>query len=139
MKFESAKHPAMIAIMAVFVLLFISSAIVSCFTFGVVGAIILIALNLTFIAVFVWIYFTTYYELREDELYVHSGPFREHIAYNTIVNTKKTKGYSFMCTLAFNRIEIRRKVNGTILSSFVSPVNEDEFLAELEKRYMTNG
>jgi len=136
MRYESARHPAYTLIMILFILLLIGSGVGAMLTFGIVGKIILGIVDIFFIAMIVWIYFSTYYELRDEGLYIHSGPFSELIVYENIVKLTKTRGYSFMCTLDFNRVEIDYKMNGVKSKAYVSPLKEDEFLAELDKKRM---
>ena len=81
-----------------------------------------------------WIYFATYYELRENTLYMRSGPFAENVPYVKIRKAVKCRGYKTSMALSTARIELiygRSSISGR---TFISPEREDEFLAELQKR-----
>ncbi len=136
MKFVSARHPLFSLGILVCILLLIAGGVLAIMSFGITGKIIMLTLDVVFIAMFVWIYLSTYYELRDDELYIHSGPFSEHIKYENIKSVTKKRGYSMMCTLAFDRIEIRHRTDGMLSNSYVSPLEEDEFLRKLELKRM---
>jgi hypothetical protein len=82
-----------------------------------------------------WIYFGTYYEFQDDYLLCKSGPFRERIRYNNIKSLKLTNNFFSSMALSKNRIEIKQIGKGFILgTTYISPVNRDEFLVELKSR-----
>ena len=136
LKFLSTKHPLFSLAIIVCLILLAGGIVIAAMTFGIVGKIIMIIIDLLLICMFVWVYISTYYELRDDEIYIHSGPFEEHIKYDSITDIKKTRGYSIMYALAFDRIEIKHKVDGITERTYISPVDEDEFLRKLDLKRM---
>lgn len=82
-----------------------------------------------------WIYFGTYYEFREEYLFCKSGPFFEKIKYDNIKSIKLTQNLFSSMALSSKRIEIRQHGKGYILgTTFISPMNRQEFINELIKR-----
>jgi uncharacterized membrane protein YobD (UPF0266 family) len=82
-----------------------------------------------------WIYFGTYYEFREDYLLCKSGPFFEKIAYEKIKSVKLSQNMLSSMALSTKRIEIRQHDKGYIMgTTFISPINREEFLNELVSR-----
>lgn len=96
---------------------------------------IYIAIGLPILIFLGWIYFGTYYELREDHLYCRSGPFREKIKYDEIKSVKLSgKLYSSMA-LSSKRIEIRQHGKGFFAgTTYISPVDRESFYKELLSR-----
>lgn len=87
------------------------------------------------VCLMVWIYFGTYYELRDDYLYCRSGPFVEKIPYERIKSVKPSRNMLASMALSIQRIEIRQHGKGYITgTTYISPVNRDEFMAELISR-----
>lgn len=87
------------------------------------------------ICLLIWIYFGTYFEFRETYLLCRSGPFFERIAYEKIKSIKKSKNILSSMALSKERIEIKQHGKGYILgTTYISPVNREEFIIELEKR-----
>ncbi|TCP58112.1 PH (Pleckstrin Homology) domain-containing protein [Tumebacillus sp. BK434] len=80
-------------------------------------------------ALILWL-FNTYYEFRENELYIKGGPFRWRIPYQQIRSVRKTRSIISGPALSLDRMEIR----STYDSVLISPEREAEFLAELKKR-----
>jgi len=136
LKFTSARHPLFSLAILLCVALLIAGSVLAIFAFGIVGKIIMIVIDLLFVVMFVWIYLTTYYELKEDGIYIHSGPFSENIKYENIKKVTKTRGCSLMYALAFNRIEIKHKTDGVTSTVYISPLEEDEFLRKLDMKRM---
>lgn len=86
-------------------------------------------------AFLLWIRFGTWYELREDELYCVSGPFREHIRYDRIRSLRLTSNRLSSLALSARRIEIRQHGKGYLTgTTLISPENREAFLAELAGR-----
>lgn len=82
-----------------------------------------------------WIYFGTWYELRDNYLYSQSGPFRERIAYDKIKTLKLTSNMLSSMALSRQRIEIRQHGKGYFTgTTMISPINREDFLSELQKR-----
>jgi len=82
-----------------------------------------------------WIYFGTYYEFRDEYLYCRSGPFVEKIVYEKIKSVKLSQNMLSSMALSSKRIEIRQHDKGFITgTTYISPVNREEFLMELISR-----
>ncbi|HKM35950.1 MAG TPA: PH domain-containing protein [Lachnospiraceae bacterium] len=83
-----------------------------------------------------WIYFGTYYEIRDDYLYCRSGPFVEKIVYDKIKAVKLSQNMLSSMALSTKRIEIRQHDKGYITgTTYISPVNREEFMMELISRW----
>lgn len=80
-----------------------------------------------------WIWFGTYYVFGDESLIIRCGPIKEIVPYNKIISVKKTRNPLSSAALSINRIEIRY---GKF--TLISPVNRDDFLAELSKRCNCN-
>lgn len=81
------------------------------------------------------IVFGTYYELREEMLYIRCGPFFERIPYEKIESVKLSTGFLSSMALSVKRIEIRQKGKGFILgTTYISPVEREVFYEALKKR-----
>jgi len=92
-------------------------------------------IGLPVIALLLWIYFGTYYELREEYLYCRSGPFAEKIAYSKIKSLKLSRNMLSSMALSGDRIEIKQHGKGYLLgTTFISPENREQFLSELISR-----
>lgn len=90
------------------------------------------AVSLAFI---LWIYFGTYYELKDDYLYCRSGPFFEKIPYEKIKSVKLSQNLLSSMALSAKRIEIRQHGKGYFTgTTYISPISREEFMAELMRR-----
>lgn len=93
------------------------------------------AIEMPLVAILIWIYFGTYYELQENLLYCKSGPFFERIPYEKIKSIKLSRNLLSSMALSTKRIEIRQHGKGYIRgTTFISPINREEFLQELVKK-----
>lgn len=82
-----------------------------------------------------WIYFGTYYEFRDEYLYCRSGPFSEKIAYENIRSIKLSRNMLSSMALSIDRIQIKQHGKGYITgTTFISPLNREEFMKELISR-----
>ncbi len=86
------------------------------------------------VALVIWVRWNTWYELREDGLYLCSGPFHEEIPYADIKTVDKTRGLDFIMALDYDRLQINAGLNPERGKIVLSPEREDEFLAELSRR-----
>ncbi len=87
---------------------------------------------LVLIVFLLWLYYGTYYELREDYLYCRSGPFFERIFYDQIKSVRIIPDLHLYVSLPLKRIEIRRHNRGYILgTTFITPQNREEFFYQL--------
>lgn len=126
---SSIDRPISILIWGVVIIL-VSSAIFvpsNKLLYGIISGIV--------IAFLIWLYFGTYYELREDYLYCKSGPINEKIPYDSIKSIKLSENMLSSMALSRKRIEIRQHGKGYITgTTLISPKNREEFLEELKKR-----
>jgi len=132
-KYVSAKGKIYIAAMAAILLIMLAAMVITaCFTSGVFR-IVLAVFYLLLIAAEIWVYTGTYYIFGEEELICRCGPFKEKIPYRKIRRATKCKGYLFSMALSELRIELKYGRADTD-ATFISPVNEDEFLEKLAER-----
>jgi len=93
------------------------------------------AINLPMIALLLWIYFGTYYELRDEYLYCKCGPFSEKIAYQKIKSVKLSRNMLSSMALSLDRIEVKQHGKGYLLgTTYISPENREQFMRELISR-----
>jgi hypothetical protein len=92
-------------------------------------------ISLCVIFILVWIYFGTYYELREDHLLCRSGPFRERIPYGNIRSVKPSRNLFSSMALSSQRIEIKQRGRGFFTgTTYISPVDRERFIELLKSR-----
>jgi uncharacterized membrane protein YdbT with pleckstrin-like domain len=92
-------------------------------------------IGLPVIALLMWIYYGTYYELRDDYLYCRCGPFSEKIAYPKIKSVKLRRNMLSSMALSLDRIEIKQHGKGFLLgTTYISPENREEFMRDLVSR-----
>ncbi len=93
------------------------------------------SIGLPVTALLLWIYFGTYYELRDEYLFCRSGPFTEKIAYSKIKSLKLSRNMLSSMALSGDRIEIKQHGKGYLLgTTYISPENREQFLSELISR-----
>ncbi len=82
-------------------------------------------------AFLLWIYFGTFYELREDYLYCRSGPFVSRIRYENIGSVRLCSNLLSSMALARARIEIKERGKGYVTgTTMISPVDRELFYQE---------
>jgi hypothetical protein len=81
-----------------------------------------------------WIWYGTYYEFRDTFLAVRLGPFFENIQYTKIFLITPFKSMASSMALSSEMIELRHGKNYITGTTYISPVNRDEFIIELQKR-----
>lgn len=90
------------------------------------------AIGLPVIALLLWIYFGTYYELRDEYLYCRCGPLSEKIAYPKIKSVKLSRNMLSSMALSLDRIEVKQHGKGYLLgTTYISPENREQFMSEL--------
>lgn len=88
---------------------------------------------LPMIFLLLWITFKTYYQLTETHLICKSGPFKEKIAYEQIASLALKENFLSSMALSTKRIEIKRhKGNVFTKTTYISPVDREQFLDELQ-------
>ncbi len=93
------------------------------------------AIGLPVIALLLWIYFGTYYELRDEYLYCRCGPFSEKITYPKIKSVKLSRNMLSSMALSLDRIEVKQHGKGYVLgTTYISPENREQFMNELISR-----
>lgn len=81
----------------------------------------------------IWILLGSYYELRDDHLYMKIGPFFGRIKYEDIKTLSLKRNYLSSMALSFHRIEIREHNKGYLRgTTFIGPQNREGFLEELK-------
>ncbi len=92
-------------------------------------------IGLPVIVLLLWIYFGTYYELRDEYLYCRSGPFTEKITYSKIKSVKLSRNMLSSMALSGDRIEIKQHGKGYLSgTTYISPENREQFMSELISR-----
>ncbi len=93
------------------------------------------AISLPVIAILLWIYYGTYYEMRDEYLYSRCGPFSEKIAYPKIKSVKLSRNLLSSMALSLDRIEIKQHGKGFFLgTTYISPENREQFMGDLISR-----
>ncbi|XUX01345.1 MAG: PH domain-containing protein [Dehalogenimonas sp.] len=90
--------------------------------------------SLAAIGFMLWIWYGTYYEIKETYLLVRMGPFFERIPYERITSARPFKSMISSMALSSEMIELRHGKNYISGTTYISPVNRDQFLAELKLR-----
>lgn len=75
-----------------------------------------------------WMWFSTYYLLGEQELVIHSGPFRKTIPLQSIRSAAKTTSPLSSYALSLQRIELKFDRYDMVL---ISPKDRDFFIDQL--------
>lgn len=94
-----------------------------------------VLISLPAVAFMLWIYFGTFYELRDDYLYCRSGAFAARIPYNAIKSARLTRNPLSSMALSLNRIEIiytSKSIFGGLI--YISPPNREDFMHKLLER-----
>lgn len=85
--------------------------------------------------IILWMYFGSYFELKEDYLYCRIGPFYEKIQYEKIKSLKLSRNFLSSMALSRERIEIHQHGKGYFAgTTFISPVDREEFYKALADR-----
>lgn len=130
MRYQSAKGPGFAALVFGVILLLAVSIII------VPGELRITTAAGTALAatLLLWIWFGTWYEFREDELYLRYGPFFERIPYGRITEANRMKSMASSMALSSDMIELRHGENYVTGTTLISPKDRDGFLIELGKR-----
>jgi hypothetical protein len=81
-----------------------------------------------------WIWYGTSYEFKETYLAIRMGPFFENIPYGKIFSARLFKSMASSMALSSEMIELRHGKNYITGTTYISPVNREEFINELQKR-----
>ena len=87
-----------------------------------------------FLAALVFIFSSiknTYYELREDALYIKFGLIQQTIFYQDITEVKESKSWLSSLAWTFDRIAIYKKGR---LSVLIGPVEKERFIKEIHRK-----
>jgi len=85
--------------------------------------------------VMIWILLGSYYELRENHIYMKIGPFFGRIKYENIKSLELKTNLLSSMALSTKRIEIRQHKKSYILgTTFIAPINREEFIEEMRRR-----
>lgn len=86
----------------------------------------------------IWIMLGSYYELREDLLFMRIGPFFSRIKYDNIKSVSLKTNWLSSMAMSKDRIEIKEHNKSYLRgTTMISPVNREEFLETL-KQYCYN-
>lgn len=85
-------------------------------------------------ALTLWICYGSYYELKDEELYIRYGPFHQKIKYHKIKSVRETRNFLSSAAMSLDRIEIREHDKSFAMgTTYVSPLDKDEFMRTLKK------
>lgn len=88
-----------------------------------------------FVVLILWVLMGSYYQLNDDELYSKMGPFYSRIKYEKIKSLELKNNFLSSMAMTSKRIEIREHNKSYIRgTTFIGPVNREEFLEELKHR-----
>jgi len=92
-------------------------------------------IGIPMIGLMLWIYFGSYFELRDTYLLCKVGPFAHKIHYNKVTSAITGEGILTSMALSKQHIEIIQSGKGFILgTTYISPERREEFMEELQKR-----
>jgi uncharacterized membrane protein YdbT with pleckstrin-like domain len=134
MRFESSRSGRMSVLMYGMCAVIAVLAVLYCVFFESPLKYLIALMCLMVVALVIWVRCATWYELREESLYLRSGPFHDEIPYGEIRTVDKTRGIDFIMALDYNRLQINAGLNPEKGKIVLSPEREDEFLAELGRR-----
>ena len=87
------------------------------------------------VVIVTWIMLGSYYELREDILFMRLGPFFGRIKYDNIKELSLKTNWLSSMAMSKERIEIKEHNKGKMMgTTYISPVDRDEFLEALKRR-----
>lgn len=130
MKYKSAKSIGFGVLLWGVIIILIVSVIIIPDSYRLLTAVF----SLVFCAFLLWIWFGTYYEFRDTYLAIRLGPFFEIIKYEKIFSICKFKSLASSMALSSEMIELRHGKNYITGTTYISPVNRDEFITELKNR-----
>ncbi|CAH0347422.1 PH domain-containing protein [Bacillus sp. CECT 9360] len=81
-------------------------------------------------ALVAWLWFTTYYEIKGETLYVSSGPIKKMIHIKTIHSIRRTYNPISSPALSLDRIEIKYNMDDTVI---ISPKDKEQFTSALKE------
>ncbi len=90
--------------------------------------------SLVGIGFMLWIWYGSYYEFKETYLLARMGPFFERIPYERITSARPFKSMISSMALSSEMIELRHGKNYISGTTYISPVNREQFLVELRTR-----
>lgn len=90
--------------------------------------------SLVGIGFMLWIWYGSYYEFKETYLLARMGPFFERIPYERITSARPFKSMISSMALSSKMIELRHGKNYISGTTYISPVNREQFLVELRTR-----
>lgn len=96
----------------------------------IAGLIAISILIIIYIAI-LWLWFSTYYVIKENDLLIRCGPFKKMIKLESISSIKKTTMALSAPALSLKRIEIMYDQYNMI---YISPEDRDHFISLLLKK-----
>ncbi len=82
-----------------------------------------------------WILLSSFYELKEDHIYMRIGPFFSRVKYENIKSIELKTNILSSMALSTKRIEIRQHNKSYIRgTTYIAPVNREDFIEEMRIR-----
>ena len=126
MRYASSKSPLLGLIILAVIVLMIFSVVITPY-----GQLYLAAAGSLVIAFLLWLWFGTYYELREEFLYCRSGIFTEKIPYDRITSLRLCRNHLSSMAVGDDRIEITHGKSKIAGLTYISPTDRQEFYEKL--------
>lgn len=98
---------------------------------GIIGGTFIFLVCFAMAGLMIWLWCATYYVLKENELFIRSGPFTRSISLDRISKIKLLRSWAASAATSSRRIEI---MYGTYEFVHISPLDEEAFLMELKQR-----
>lgn len=133
MRFYSKKD-RWLAVLLWLTILSLMTVLVKSYTTSEFNTIVFVILSVALLATslfLLWVWFSTYYVLKDNDLLIQSGPIKKVIKYTSIKSLQKTANPLSGPALSLQRIEIIYDLYNITL---ISPKNRDQFIAILEDK-----
>lgn len=85
--------------------------------------------------ILLWFLFGSYYELKDDELYMKFGPFFGRVPYDNIKSVSLSNNWTSSWAMTMKRVSIKVRNKTTLKGDVqVGPLDTTEFMDELIRR-----
>ncbi|MNH94772.1 hypothetical protein D3C73_473970 [compost metagenome] len=98
---------------------------------GIIGGAFIAGFCFLIAAFLTWLWVASYYVLKDNSLFIRSGPITKSISYDLIVKVKPVRSWLASAATSSRRLEIQY---GKYEVIHISPLNEAGFLSEIRKK-----